>query len=50
MAEIAQAAAGIEWMILGVIVFLTLRKWNKRLSELHDQMKADIEEWGDGDG
>lgn len=50
MAEIAQAVASIEWIVLGVIVFVKLRKWNKRLSELHDQMKVNIEEWGDRDG
>ena len=50
MAEIAQTVASIEWIVLGVIVFVKLRQWNKRLSCLHDQMKADIEKWGDVDG
>lgn len=50
MAEIAQTVASIEWIVLGVIVYVKLRQWNKRLSCLHDQMKADVEKWGDGDG
>lgn len=50
MPEIVQAVASIEWIILGAIVFVKLRGWNRRLSELHEKMKADIEKWGDGDG
>ena len=35
-------AALAEWLILGVILLVGIRRWNKRFGELYDKM---LEEW-----
>jgi len=32
------------WLILAVVFFVRVRQWNKRLSELYDDIKRDFEE------
>ena len=36
--------ADLEWIALGIIFFVGLRRWNKKLSILHDELKKSIEE------
>lgn len=31
------------WIVLGVYCFFGLRKWNKRFSELYDELKWEVE-------
>ena len=35
--------AGGLWIVLGVYCFFGLRKWNKRFSELYDELKGGVE-------
>ena len=44
MGETLQLVASLEWIALGIIVFVKLRKWNKRFSELHDELLKTIRE------
>jgi hypothetical protein len=45
MADTLQLIASLEWVALGVIVFIRLKKWNKRFSELYDELREDMERW-----
>ena len=40
--ELTIYAALAEWLILGVILLVGIRRWNKRFGELYDKM---LEEW-----
>lgn len=42
MAETLNLIASIEWMALGVWVMFGLRKWNKKFSDLYDDLKKEI--------
>ena len=44
MGETLQLVASLEWIALGIIAFVKLRKWNKRFSELHDELLKTIRE------
>ena len=44
MGDILQFVASMEWIALGIICFVKLRKWNKRFSELHDELLKTIRE------
>lgn len=44
MGDILQLIASMEWIALGIIGFVKLRKWNKRFSELHDELLKTIRE------
>ena len=44
MEEILQLVAYLEWIALGIIGFVKLRQWNKRFSELHDELLKTIRE------
>lgn len=35
-------ASGL-WIVLGVYCFFGLKKWNKRFSELYDELKREVE-------
>ena len=35
--------AGGLWIVLGVYSFFVLRMWNKRFSDLYDELKEDVE-------
>ena len=43
MATILQNIASGLWIVLGVYCFFGLRKWNKRFSELYDELKGEVE-------
>ena len=45
MAETMQLIAGIEWMVLGIIVYWRLKQWDRRFSDLHKELKEDMERW-----
>ena len=42
MENLLQNIASGLWIVLGVCFFFGLRKWNKRFSELYDEMKEEI--------
>ena len=42
MENLLQNIASVLWIVLGVCFFFGLRKWNKRFSELHDELKEEI--------
>ena len=42
MENLLQDIAGGLWIVLGVYCFLGLRKWNKRFSDLYDELKEEI--------
>ncbi len=44
MGETLQLVASLEWIALGIIVFAKLRKWNKKFSELHNELIKTIRE------
>ena len=35
--------AGGLWIVLGVYSFFVLRMWNKRFSDLYDELKGQVE-------
>ena len=43
MENLLQNIASGLWIVLGVYCFFGLRKWNKRLSELYDELKREVE-------
>ena len=47
MGNLLQNIASGLWIVLGVYCFFGLRKWNKRFSELYDELKGDVERWND---
>jgi hypothetical protein len=34
----------IEWLVIGVIFFYGIRRWNKRFTQLYNEMTAEDEE------
>ena len=44
MGDLLKLVASMEWIALGIIAFMKLRKWNKRFSELHDELLKTIRE------
>nr|DAM75062.1 MAG TPA: holin family protein [Caudoviricetes sp.] len=47
MENLLQNIASGLWIVLGVCVFFGLRKWNKRFSELYDELKEEVERWNE---
>lgn len=47
MATILRNFASGLWIVLGVYCFFGLREWNKRSSELYDELKRSVEQWND---
>lgn len=43
MENILQNIASGLWIVLGVYCFFGLRKWNKRASELYEELKREVE-------
>ena len=44
MENLLQNIASGLWIVLGVYCFFGLRKWNKRFSELYDELKHEMGE------
>lgn len=44
MENLMQNIACGLWIVLGVYCFFGLRKWNKRFSELYDELKEETQE------
>lgn len=42
MENLLQNIASGLWIALGVYCFFGLRKWNKRFSELYDELKEEM--------
>lgn len=47
MENLLQNFASGLWIVLGVYCFFGLRTWNKRFSELYDELKEEVERWND---
>lgn len=45
MADVLESVDAILWLLLALIRFRDLRKWNKRFQELYDELKKEV---GDG--
>lgn len=43
MENLLQNIASVLWIVLGVCFFFRLRKWDKRFSELYDELKREVE-------
>lgn len=43
MENLLQNIASGLWIVLGVYCFFGLKKWHKRLNELYEQLKWEIE-------
>lgn len=48
MADVLQLTASLMWIALAIIVFVRLRQWNKKFGELHEELRKQIMEDGDG--
>ena len=42
MENLLQNIASGLWIVLGVCFFFGLRKWDKRFSELYDELKGEM--------
>lgn len=42
MADIVQLIASIEWIALGALVLWRLRWWNKKFSEMYEELRKEI--------
>ena len=43
MAGLAQLIASFMWIALCVIAFYRLKQWNKRFSDMYEELKHEIE-------
>lgn len=43
MENLLQDIASWLWIVLGVYCFFKLRKWNKKFSDLYDELKGEVE-------
>lgn len=44
MADFVQLIASFMWIALCVIAFRRLNQWNKKFSDMYDELKREIEE------
>lgn len=44
MADALKLIASLEWIALGIVVFVKLKSWNKKLSEAHKELIKTIKE------
>lgn len=42
MSVILENVASGLWIVLAIIMFFGIKKWNKRFSELYDELQKDI--------
>lgn len=42
MADLLECVDAVLWLILVLILFQDLRKWNKRFQELYDELEREI--------
>lgn len=43
MSDILTSIAAIEWIVAGGLVLWRLRHWNRRFSELYDELRKEID-------
>lgn len=43
MADYLDIIAALEWIALGLLCLHGLRKWNKKFSDLYDELKKEME-------
>lgn len=44
MTEMFQTIAAFMWMALSVVVFIGIRKWNNKFSELYERIEREFDE------
>lgn len=44
VSDIMTLIAAIEWIAVGIVCFIGLRRWNKRFAALYDELKKMVEE------
>lgn len=45
MADILMFVASVEWIGLGLLVLWKLKGWNKKIQDMYDDLKEDMERW-----
>ncbi len=39
----------MEWLVLGVVVAVKVRNWNRRLQKLYHEMEEAVQKWNEED-
>lgn len=47
MSDILTTIAAVEWIVVGCLFLWRLRHWNRRFSELYDELRKEIDHKGD---
>lgn len=47
MDNLLQNLASALWITIGIQILVWLKRWNKKLSDLYDELKGDVERWND---
>ena len=43
MSDILTTIAAVEWIVVGCLFLWRLRHWNRRFSELYDELRKEID-------
>ena len=43
MSDILTSIAAVEWIVVGCLSLWRLRYWNRRFSELYDELRKEID-------
>lgn len=49
MSDIFVFIGAIEWIVLGVVIAVRVRGWNRRLQKLHHEMEEAVQKWNEED-
>lgn len=44
MADLLEFVDAVLWLILALILFRDLRKWNKQFQNLYDELKKEVDD------
>ena len=44
MSETFQTIAALMWIVLSIVTFIDICKWNKKFSDLYESMKSQLDE------
>lgn len=42
LADLLTSIAAVAWLILALYGFFSVRKWNRRFSELYEELKREV--------